>query len=79
MSLCRWKSVFGHPGEGVHQYRIANLAVVDVIGTIAIACFIHWMFPSLSFLFSTALMFLLAIALHRVFCVRTTIDKWLFP
>ena len=28
--LCRYKNALGRPGKGIHSYRIANIAVVDV-------------------------------------------------
>jgi uncharacterized protein YjbI with pentapeptide repeats len=33
MNLCRYRNVFGAPGEGVHSYRFLNIAVIDVVFT----------------------------------------------
>lgn len=30
MSLCEYKDIFGIPNEGVHSYRLFNIAIVDV-------------------------------------------------
>ena len=75
--LCKYKNIFGKVGEGVHSYRILNIAILDVIGTIIIAYIIHFFVP---YKFITVLLFLffLGIICHRLFCVRTTVDKWLF-
>lgn len=70
MNLCKYKDILGVPGEGVHSFRVFNLAVFDVLGTIALA---YVMKIPIWFAF------LLGIILHRIFCVRTTIDKLLFP
>ena len=78
MSLCKYKDILGIPGKGVHSYRIFNIAIVDVIMTI-IGAFLISYFLKISFLYTTIFLFILGIILHRIFCVRTTIDKLLFP
>jgi hypothetical protein len=35
--LCKYKDMFGKPNTGVHKYRLFNIAVVDVLATIAVA------------------------------------------
>ena len=76
--LCAHQNLFGRVAEGVHSYRIANIAVVDVILTVLGAVLLHRIFPSYHFLTILAALFLLGIFLHRLFCVRTTIDRILF-
>ena len=74
---CPYKNMLGKLGEGVHSYRFANLAIVDVIMTIIAAFNISAVF-AISFWKVLAVSFLLGIVLHRFFCVRTTVDKLLF-
>jgi len=76
--LCPYRNLFGKIGEGVHSYRIANIAIVDVILTILGATVLHLLFPYYRFLTILVLLFLLGIILHRLFCVRTTVDRILF-
>jgi len=76
--LCKYKDIFGKPGEGVHSYRIANIAIVDVILTVLAAYLISYATSS-NFYIILLILFALGIILHRLFCVRTTIDKLLFP
>jgi len=76
--LCQYKNLLGKVGEGVHSYRIANLAVVDILLTILLAFLIYLMFPMYGFGYILLAVFLLGIILHRIFCVKTTIDKWIF-
>lgn len=76
--FCKYSDIFGRPGEGVHAYRVFDLAIVDVLLTIFAAFFLskltgHEVAPIMFVLF------LLGIVAHRLFCVRTTIDKLLFP
>ena len=76
MSLCQYKNIFGEPGKGAHSYRLFNIAVVDVIATLLLAFIIAKSF-NVSFIKSSIVLFILGIILHRLFCVRTTIDKLL--
>ena len=78
MSLCKYKNVLGVPNKGIHSYRFMGLAIMDVIMTIILAFFISYFFK-ISFLYTTISLFALGIILHWLFCVRTTIDKLLFP
>jgi hypothetical protein len=76
--LCAYRDIFGKVGEGVHSYRIANIAIVDVIFTVLGAFIIHYLFPAYSTVYILIVLFLLGIILHRLFCVRTTIDRLIF-
>jgi hypothetical protein len=77
MSLCKYQNIFGKVNDGVHSYRLFDLAIVDVIMTI-IAGFIISKTFDVSFIQFTFLLFIIGIIMHRLFCVRTTIDKLLF-
>jgi hypothetical protein len=77
MNLCEYKNIFGKPNTGVHSYRIFDIAIVDVVLTILLSYFISFYYK-ISFFYTTLLMFLLGIVLHRLFCVKTTIDKLIF-
>jgi hypothetical protein len=76
--LCKYKNVLGKVNTGLHSYRILDIAVVDVILTILLAYVVKLIFPNKKFILILGLLFLLGIILHRLFCVRTTIDKLLF-
>jgi len=77
MNLCKYKNALGVPNNGIHSYRLLNIAIVDVILTIIGSWFIS-VFFKISLIRSLIFLFLLVIILHRIFCVRTTIDKLLF-
>ncbi len=77
-SLCKYKDILGEPGKGAHSYRIFNIAIVDVILTILVALLISYFFK-FNLWYTLIILFLLGIVMHRLFCVRTTIDKLLFP
>lgn len=83
--LCAYKNIFGVPGTGIHSYRIINIAVVDVLATLILAFVLHqiilesWLdIHWISIWLVIVICFLAGIIAHRLFCVRTTIDKLLF-
>jgi hypothetical protein len=78
LDLCRYKDIFGRPREGAHAYRLFDIAVVDVAATVLVAYVIARVF---GFIFwkSLVTLFLIGIISHRLFCVRTTVDKLVFP
>lgn len=77
--LCQYKDIFGKVGEGAHSYRILNIAIVDVALTVIVG-YIIYLTINKKYQFKNILivLFLLGIVMHRIFCVRTTIDKLLF-
>ena len=78
MSLCKYRNMLGEVGKGIHSYRLFGVAIADVIMTI-IGAYIISYFSGIPFLRTLIGLFILGIILHRIFCVRTTIDKLLFP
>lgn len=78
LNLCEYRDMFAKPNTGPHQYRIFNIAIVDVVLTILLAYGISWYF-NYPFLPTLGILFLLGIFVHRLFCVRTTVDKLIFP
>jgi hypothetical protein len=77
MNLCNYKDILGEPKQGAHSFRILNIAVIDVLLTI-IAAYILSIFTNYKLLYTLLFMFILGIIIHRIFCVKTTIDKLLF-
>jgi hypothetical protein len=75
--LCKYKDSLGVPGKGAHKYRIFNIAIVDVLLTIILSGIIAYVFK-LNFWLTLLIFFLLGIIAHRIFCVKTTIDKAIF-
>ena len=76
---CQFKNMFGDPGKGLHKFRFMNIAIVDVVATIFLAKLISdKMDLKLNVYEIFILLIILSIILHRLFCVRTTVDKWLF-
>jgi len=78
LDLCQYKDIFGRPREGAHAYRVFDVAVVDVAATVVVAYVIARFF-GVAFWKSLVMLFIVGIISHRAFCVRTTVDKWVFP
>jgi hypothetical protein len=75
--FCHYKNLFGAPGTGAHSYRFAGVAIVDVILTILAAFAISWI-SKWPFWYVLLGLFLLGIFLHWLFCVQTTVGKFIF-
>ena len=81
--MCKYKDIFGKPATGIHRLRLFHMAFFDllfsIIGAIIISKFIKLSLnPFINAIIILFLVFLSGIFLHRLFCVRTTIDKYLF-
>jgi hypothetical protein len=76
--VCSYKNILGEPSTGLHGYRIFNIAIVDVLLTIIMAFIIQLFYLKYKISQILSGLFILGIILHRLFCVRTTIDKLLF-
>ena len=77
VSLCNYKDIFGAPKKGVHSVRIFDIALIDVALTLIIGFIISYIWKYNIYIV-LAILFLSGIILHRLFCVRTTVDKLLF-
>jgi len=70
--------VIGVPGVGIHSHRIFNVAYVDVsvvlLASILLAWAMHW-----SYIKTIVGMFIFGIIVHRIFNVKSTVDKLVFP
>lgn len=86
MKLCKYKNLFGEPKTGLHNYRIFDFAIFDILTTILGSVIIHQIIivqilkksDTIKLWMVIVFMFLLGILVHRLFCVRTTVDKLLF-
>jgi hypothetical protein len=76
-SLCKHKHIFGVEGQGFHSYRVFNIAILDLLGTVVIS----WLIAAtlnVYFVYVFVIAMVLAIILHRILCVKTTINKIIF-
>jgi len=86
MSLCKYKNIFGEPNTGIHSIRIFDIAIFDVLSTLLVAVAFYQfiiidllkMNDKIKLWMVILFFFGLGILLHRLFCVRTTVDKLLF-
>jgi len=75
--LCAFKNFFGAPRTGLHNIRIFNIAIVDVLATFLVAWALSY-YTGYRYIWVLLALFLLGIFLHWLFCVDTTVNRWLF-
>lgn len=75
--LCPYRHVFGKEREGVHSIRVFDIAVVD-LGLTVIAAVILARFLKLHVLVVFVVLMIVAVVAHRLFCVNTTVNRFLF-
>lgn len=76
--LCKYKNIFGEPGKGIHAYRFLGISIIDVL-VVLLAAFLISYYTKISAYYVIPAIFLLGIVVHHMFCVRTAVDKLLFP
>jgi hypothetical protein len=75
--LCKYKYLFGHPGEGIHAIRFLGISIFDVIIVLLAALLVSWVFK-IHVYYTIIPFFFSGIIIHRIFCVHTAIDRLLF-
>lgn len=75
--LCKYRHILGVEGEGVHSIRILNIAVFDLLATLLVGVLIAHYFKFNLYL-TWAVLILIGILVHRLFCVNSTINKSIF-
>lgn len=82
---CAYKDALGVPRKGVHAARMmGDLALNDVVMTLMAPAIVLLPWIGSRHILRVYLLLLVwlittGILLHRLFCVRTTLDKFLFP
>ena len=77
--FCKYKDILGKPKSGLHQYRVFNIAILDVLFTFILAKFVqYYIMEDTNIWIILITTFIIGIIIHRIFCVETTIDKLLF-
>ena len=76
-SLCPYKNLIGKPNEGIRKYRIFDISIIDVSVPL-LASYLISKYYNYDFKLIVLIMLLFGIITHRLFCVKTTIDKLLF-
>jgi uncharacterized membrane protein len=64
----------GKPGEGLHRFRVAGVAIVDVIITVVAAAAVALVFKK-NFLVSLGALFLIGIGVHALLGIDTAVNR----
>ena len=79
MLLCKYKDIFGKVNTGLHKYRICNIAIVDLVLTGLLAILIkNKMKSDLNLFLILAILIILSLFIHYLFCVKTTLTTLFF-
>ena len=78
MDLEKYKDIFGKPREGVHSYRIFDIAIVDLILTI-FAAYLLSIYINYDFTLILILLLMAGVILHYMFGVKTTVNQLILP
>lgn len=74
--FCKYSTIGGIPGQGIHKH-VFGIAIVDVVGTILGG----WLFAYV-FKYNVPITifcaFVLGIIVHKLFCVNTTLNNFIF-
>ena len=77
MSLCSYKNALGFPGKGFHIH-LFGIAIFDVLATVLLAIGLWYLLKDkVSFWLILVALMILAIFVHWIFCVDTTINRLL--
>ena len=75
--FAKYSKLFGETGKGVHSFRVFDISVFDVLVTIIVGLIIS-KYSHLDWKVVLPLFFLSGIIIHRLFCVKTKIDRIIF-
>jgi hypothetical protein len=80
-NYCNMANMFGEPNQGIHKYRLFNIALVDLLATYILAYIIYsnycvYNYKLLIKIF--ILLIIISIFIHKLFCVKTTLTTFFF-
>lgn len=78
VNLCEYKDMFGKPNTGLRKYRIFDISIMDTV-VVLLFGYLFSIYSGYPLLPTLAVLFISGIIIHRLFCVRTRIDRLLFP
>lgn len=79
INLTQYRDILGKPNTGIHSIRFLNISVLDVLLTLLLVKAIQFYFiPNSHFFIIFLSTFILGIFTHKMFGVKTTIDRLLF-
>jgi len=77
--FCKYKGLLGEPDTGLrHTFRIFNISLPDVFVVVLVGFLITYI-TKINIWLVLGVLFLSGIIVHRIFCVKTGMDKYLFP
>jgi len=78
MLSCNKANILGEPGKGIHSLHIGGVALIDLLLTLGLALGLAYIPGSPPFTIWIILLLLLAMVIHAGFCVKTSVNKWIY-
>ena len=76
--FCKYKNLFGEPNKGWRsKYRFLDISYIDAIVVILFG-FVISKIMNYPITYTLVVLFIAGIIAHRLFCVRTKIDRLIF-
>ena len=77
--LCKYKNLLGEAGStiGMRKYRLLGISIMDVTVVVLIGFLISYL-TKFDIWLTLGCLFIFGIFTHRLFCVRSTVDKLIF-
>ena len=84
---CKHADIFGKPGTGAHKRRLGPFAAVDLLGTVGLAFLAAAVYKRrrasfanifTAFIVVFVILMIITIAIHRIFCVNTALNRMIF-
>lgn len=76
--LCKFKDILGKPFLGFHKIHFGNVALFDLLLTLGIAIGLSYIPKSPPLTIWLIILFLIAMFLHILFCVNTSVNNWMY-
>lgn len=77
-SLCKYSNSLGIPNEGIHATRLGGFAMNDIVMTCVLAIVTSSTIHPVRAFKHFVLWMLVAVIMHRMFCVNTALNKLIF-
>lgn len=72
-----YKNIFGKPNEGLHKYKIFDIAIIDVLFTLLFAYLIQ-KYYDMPLIYIFLILIFIGIIAHKLFDVKTGLNNMIF-
>ena len=74
--FCKSKDIFGKPGTGFHKLHVGGVAIGDFLLTLVLAWITSYV-SEIPLTITVIGWLVIAVVFHKIFCVETSVTKYL--